>query len=114
MAFASYATTLSATARADLRVAIASSSSDAPRLLRGAAQIALAAGDLDEAERYLRELDSAAAEDSVLRGAVLVRRGRYREALAVLQAALRQPGYETGDVYEWINEAYRGQGATGR
>jgi tetratricopeptide (TPR) repeat protein len=114
VAFAAYASTRSAIARSDLRAAIASSAGDGPRLLRGAAQIALAAGDLDEAEHYLRELDSVAAEDSVLRGAMLVRRGRYHEALTVLQAALRQPGYETGEVYDWINEAYRGQGATGR
>ena len=101
-------------ARADVRAAIASPSGNAPRLLRGAAQIALAAGDLDEAEHYLRELDALAAEDSVLRGAVLVRRRRYREALTVLQPALRQSGYETGEVYHWINEAYRGLGTSGR
>ncbi|WP_445165821.1 tetratricopeptide repeat protein [Mycolicibacterium sp. Dal123E01] len=113
-AFAAYASALSDSARADVRAALASSSGDTPRLLRGAAQIALAAGDLDEAEHYLRELDSVADVDSVLRGAVLVRRGRYREALTVLQTALRHSGYETGEVYGWINEAYRGQGATGR
>ncbi|WP_319433150.1 hypothetical protein [Mycobacterium sp. RTGN5] len=98
-------------ARSAVRAAIAAADSgDLPRLLRGAAQIALAAGDLDEVEGCLRELESAGAVDNLLRGAVLVRRGRHREALTVLQAALRESGYENAEAYEWMGQARRGLG----
>jgi tetratricopeptide (TPR) repeat protein len=99
------------TARAEVRAAITvADSGDLPRLLRGAIQIALAGGDLDEADRCLRELEAVGAVDNLLRGAVLVRRGRYREALAVLQAALRESGYEGAEAYEWMAQARRGLG----
>jgi predicted Zn-dependent protease len=96
-------------ARSAVRAALnVADSGDLARLLRGAVQIALAAGDLDEAEGYLRELESAGAVDNLLRGAVLVRRGRYREAVPVLQAALRESGYESAEAYEWMAQAHRG------
>ena len=99
------------TARAEVRAAIVDADAAAlPRLLRGAIQIAVARGDLDEAEDYLRALESAGADDAVLRGAVLVSRGRYREALTVLHAALRESGYQASEVYEWIAQAHRGLG----
>ncbi|WP_179475612.1 tetratricopeptide repeat protein [Mycolicibacterium vinylchloridicum] len=113
-AFAAYAAAISAAARTELRAAItAADSTDLPLLLRGAIQISLTAGDLDEAEGYLRALEAVDAADDVLRGAVLVRRGRYREALTVLQAALRESRYETAEAYEWLNEAHRGLGEIG-
>jgi tetratricopeptide (TPR) repeat protein len=100
------------TARAEVGAALAvADSEDLPRLLWGAVQIALAGGDLDEAEGYLREFESAGGVDNLLRGAVLVRRGRYREALTVLQAALRASGYAAGEAYEWIARARRGLSA---
>lgn len=103
------------TARAQVRAAMAvANSRDLPRLLRGAIQIALAAGDLEEAEHHLRELESADADDLALRGAVLVRRGRYREALTVLRIALRErreSAYESAQLHQWIDEAYRGLGS---
>ncbi|BBY67797.1 tetratricopeptide repeat protein [Mycolicibacterium helvum] len=99
------------TARAEVRAAIeAADRADLPRLLRGAVQIALAGGDLDEADRYLGELESVGAVDDLLRGAVLLGQGHYREALAVLQAALRRSGYEGAEVYEWMAQARRGLG----
>ena len=108
-AFAAYAAVSSETARAQMWAAIAvADSDDAPRLTRGAARIALAAGDLDEVEQYLRRLSTVAVEDHVLRGAVLVRRGRYREALTVLHTALRESRYQATEVYEWIADAHRG------
>jgi tetratricopeptide (TPR) repeat protein len=98
------------TARAEVRAAIAVAGlKELPRLLRGGIQIALAAGDLDEAERYLRKLEPV---DNLLRGAVLVGRRRYREALTVLQVALRESGYEAQEVYEWIAQAQRGLRST--
>lgn len=102
------------TARAQVRAAIATADSrELPRLLRGGVEIALAAGELDEAEGYLRQLESADGDDTVLRGAVLVRRGRYREALTVLRAALREPRLRQSaaalaEVHEWIERAYTG------
>ncbi|BBX08633.1 hypothetical protein MAIC_34360 [Mycolicibacterium aichiense] len=102
------------TARAQVRAAIATADvQELPRLLRGAIEIALAAGEVDEAEDYLRELGSVDGDDTVLRGAVLVRRGRYREALTVLRAALREPRVRASaaaraEVHEWIERAYTG------
>ena len=83
------------------------------RVLRGAVEIALARDDLDAAERYCDEL---AARAGGWRGAVLVRRGRHAEALAALQAALREhrvrrSSYETARVYGWMAIAHRGLGA---
>jgi tetratricopeptide (TPR) repeat protein len=104
------------TARAEVRAAIAvADSRHLPRLLRGAIQIALAGGDLDEAEHYLRELESTDTADNMMRGAVLVSRGRYREALTVLRAALREhrsreAAHETAQLRQWLDEAYRGLG----
>ncbi|MCV7346324.1 tetratricopeptide repeat protein [Mycolicibacterium rhodesiae] len=101
-------------ARAQVRESIATADSrELPRLLRGAVEIALAAGELDEAEGYLRELESVDGDDTVLRGAVLVRRGRYREALTVLRAALREPRLRgsaaaRAEVQAWIERAYTG------
>ncbi|WP_144418312.1 lipopolysaccharide assembly protein LapB [Mycobacterium sp. EPa45] len=102
------------TAQTEVRSAIAvADPRDLPRLLRGAAQIAFAAGELDEVEHYLRELESVGDVDPVLRGAVLVRRGRYREALTVLRAALREPRLResasaVAEVHGWIEKAYNG------
>lgn len=98
------------TARAQVRAAMTTAEPRTlPGLLRAAVEIALAAGDLDEAEHYLHQLESADAADSALRGAVLLRRGRYREALAVLQAALRErrSPESVGEVRRWIAEVYR-------
>lgn len=108
-AFAAYAAAISETAREQVWAAIAAADpDDAPRLTRGAARIALAAGDLDEVDRCLRQLSAVAIEDHVLRGAVLVRRRRYHEALIVLQTALRQSRYQATEVYEWMADAHRG------
>ncbi len=102
------------TARAEVRAAIEEADPrHLPRLLRGAVEIALAAGELDEADDYLRALESADGVDSAMRGAVLVRRGRYREALTVLRAALREPRVResasaVAEVHEWIEQAYTG------
>lgn len=102
------------TARAELRAAISGADARAvTRLLRGAIEIALAAGELDEAEDYLHALESAGGVDAAMRGAVLVRRGRYHEALTVLRAALRDPQLRVSasavaEVHEWIEKAYTG------
>ncbi|WP_149440426.1 lipopolysaccharide assembly protein LapB [Mycolicibacterium sp. P1-5] len=102
------------TARAEVRAAISGADARAlARLLRGAIEIALAAGELDEAEDYLRALESAGGVDPAMRGAVLVRRGRHHEALTVLRAALREPRLRASasavaEVHEWIEEAYTG------
>lgn len=113
-AFATYAAAISATARTEVRLAIAAADpADVPRLLRGAIQISLTAGDLDEAERYLHDSDATVSGNDVLRGAVLVRRGRYRDALTVLQAAVRESRYETTEAYAWLNEAHRGLAESG-
>ncbi|WP_059018344.1 hypothetical protein [Mycobacterium sp. M26] len=86
------------------------------RLIRGAAEIALAAGDLDAVAGYLRELDEAGSPDVVLRGALLACRGHYRDATVALRAALRDPRvngveYEVAEVYRWMAVAHRGLGA---
>ncbi|WP_142391316.1 hypothetical protein [Mycobacterium sp. ENV421] len=107
------------TARAQVRAAIATAATrELPRLLRGGIEIALAAGEVDEAEGYLRELEMADGDDTVLRGAVLVRRGRYREALTVLRAALREyrlrgSQHQAAEAYRWMAAAHRGLGADG-
>lgn len=98
------------TARTQVRAAIEQADNRAlPGLLRGALEIALAAGDLDEAERYLHELESIGGADNAMRGAVLVRRGRHREALAVLRSALREQRSpeSVAEIRRWIAEAYR-------
>ena len=93
-------------------------------LLRGAVEVALARDGLDEAERHCRELESGAEAFSTpgfrawaahARGAVLVRREQYAQAIEALQAALReyriqQSRYETAQVYEWMALAHRGLG----
>jgi tetratricopeptide (TPR) repeat protein len=94
------------------------------RLLRGAIEVALARGNVDEAERYCGEMESGAeafgtpdfrAWAAHARGAVLVQQGRHAEALDTLQAALReyrtqQSRYEAAQVYEWMAIAHRGLG----
>jgi DNA-binding NarL/FixJ family response regulator len=96
------------------------------RLLRAAADIALVRDAVDEAERFSRELEAGArvrptpgfrAWAAHTRGAVLVRRGAYRDAVAVLQIALReyrvqQSRYETAQVYDWLALAHKGLGDT--
>ncbi|AQT79614.1 hypothetical protein B1R94_10510 [Mycolicibacterium litorale] len=111
------------TARAEVQAALAATSESADvedrvRLLRGAVEIALAGGYLDEAEQYFRELVTLESADALLRGAILVRRGRYREALTALRSALREPRIrrsapEITRVHRWIDEAHRGLAARG-
>lgn len=113
------------TAWTELRVALAGE--DRPgrmRLLRGAVEVAMARGNLDEAERYCGEMESSAeafgtpgfrAWAAHARGAILVQQGRHAESLDALQAALReyrtqQSRYETAQVYEWMALAHRGLG----
>lgn len=104
------------TARAEVRAALQAATADVDervRLLRGAVEIALAGGHLDVAEQYFHELVTLESADSSLRGAILVRRGRYREGLTALRAALREPrirrsAAETAQVHRWIDEAHRG------
>src|SRR5690606_26187190 len=93
-------------------------------LLRGAVEVALARGNLEEAEKYCQELESGAqtfgtpgfrAWAAHARGAVLVREGRHAEAITALQAALReyrtqQSRYDTAQVYEWMAMAHTGLG----
>ena len=113
------------TAWTDLRVALAGLDRlDRMWLLRGAVEVALARGGLDEAERHCTELESGAEAFSTpgfrawaahARGAVLVRREQYAQAIEALQAALReyriqQSRYETAQVYEWMALAHRGLG----
>ena len=95
------------------------------RMLHGAVEIALARDDLEEAQRYCRDLDAAAATYRTpgfaawaahARGALLVRRGDHAEALTALQSALeeyraQQSSYEMAEVYEWMAPAHRGLGA---
>ncbi len=115
----------SQTAWADLRVALASAGRlDRMRLLRAAVEIALACGQLKDADRYCRELEDGAAQFGTAgfrawaahaRGAVHVRAGRHAEALDTLGAALReyrtqQSRYETAAVYEWMAVAHRALG----
>jgi DNA-binding CsgD family transcriptional regulator len=114
------------TAWANLRVALAAADRfSRMRLLRGAVEIALARGDLDEAERYCDDLAAGAERFNTpgfrawaahARGALLVRRHEYADALASLETALReyrtqQSRYETAEVYDWMALAHRGLGA---
>jgi DNA-binding NarL/FixJ family response regulator len=114
-------------ARDDVRVALAAESGlGRMRLLRAAVDIALARDSLDEAESYCRELESGArarptpgfrAWAAHTRGAVLVRRGDFAGAVAVLQVALRdyrtqQSRYETAQVYDCLALARKGLGDT--
>ena len=113
------------TAWTDLRVALAGEDAlGRMRLLRGAVDVALARGALDEAERHCAELESGAeafgtpgfrAWAAHARGALLVRQGRHADALGVLEAALReyrtqQSRYETAQVYEWMAIAHNALG----
>lgn len=114
------------TAWAELRVALAAADRlSRMRLLRGAVEIALERDSIDEAEQHCRDLEAGAerygtpgyqAWAAHARGAVLVRRGEYADALTELQAALQayrtqQSRYETAEVYEWMALAHRGLGA---
>lgn len=97
---------------------------DRMSLLRGAVEVALARGDVDEAERHCEELESGAAAFGTpgfrawaahARGAVLVRRGEHASALDVLEDALReyrtqQCRYEIAQVYEWMALAHQALG----
>lgn len=109
----------------DLRVALAGEDmSGRMRLLHGAIQVALSRGSLEEAERHCAEMESGAeafgtpgfrAWAAHARGAILVQQGQYHDALASLDAALReyrtqQSRYETAQVYEWMAVAHRGLG----
>ena len=109
----------------DLRVALAGLDGlDRMWLLRGAVEVALARGGVDEAERHCAELQSGAetfgtpgfrAWAAHARGAVQVHQGRFLEAIASLEHALReyrtqQSRYDTAQVYEWLAQAHRGLG----
>lgn len=85
------------------------------RLVRGAAEIALAAGDLDDVAGYLRELDEVGSPDELLRGALLIRRGRFGEGLDALRSVLRLSGAgqsrtPMAEVHRLVESAYRGLG----
>ncbi|WP_448466631.1 LuxR C-terminal-related transcriptional regulator [Mycolicibacterium sp. XJ870] len=110
---------------ADLRVALAGAGRlDRMRMLRAAVVVALARGDLDEAQRHSRELTEGAeafgtpgyrAWAAHARGALQVRLGEHSAALASLGAALReyrtqQARFEIAEVYEWMALAHRGLG----
>lgn len=113
------------TAWTDLRVALAGLNRlDRMSMLRGAVEVALARGDVDEAEMHCEELESGAAAFGTpgfrawaahARGAVLVRRGEHAAALDVLEDALReyrtqQCRYEIAQVYEWMALAHQALG----
>ncbi|BBY83125.1 helix-turn-helix transcriptional regulator [Mycolicibacterium pulveris] len=113
------------TAWTDLRVALAGLNQlDRMWLLRGAVEVALARGDVDEAESHCEELESGAAAFGTpgfrawaahARGAVLVRRGQPERALDVLEHALleyrtQQCRYEIAQVYEWRALAHHALG----
>lgn len=97
------------------------------RLLRAAVEIALTRENYDEAETHCRELESSAAAFGTpgflawaahARGALLVRRGMFDEALVSLETALReyrtqQARYETAEIYEWMALAHKGLGDEG-
>jgi tetratricopeptide (TPR) repeat protein len=113
------------TAWTDLRVALAGLDRlDRMWLLRGAIEVALTRGNIDEAEKHCREMESGAeafgtpgfrAWAAHARGAVLLHQGRHREAIDSLERALReyrtqQSRYDTAQVYEWMAQAHRGLG----
>jgi len=113
------------TAWTSLRVALAGQSRlDRMRLLRAAVEVALARDCVDEADEYCRELEEGADAFGTpgfrgwaahARGSILVRQGRHADALAALEAALREYRtqgwrYETAQVYEWMAVAHRGLG----
>jgi DNA-binding NarL/FixJ family response regulator len=113
------------TAWTDLRLALAGEDRlGRMRLLRGAVEVALARGNIGEAERHCSELQSGAemfgtpgfrASAAHARGALLAQQGRHAEALDALQAALReyrtqQSRYETAQVYEWMAVAHKALG----
>ena len=115
----------SAAAWTAIRLALAGADRlDRMRLLRAAVEIALGRDAVEEAETYCRELEADAAAFKTpgflawaahARGAVAMRQGRFDEALASLQEALReyrvqQSRYETAEVYEWMALARRGLG----
>ena len=105
------------TAWAEIRAAIvAADERGRPELLRGAVEIALARGDVDAAERHFGELEAAGAADALLRARLLIGRGRFREALAVLRAgsrgsSARRSAYAAAEIYELTAAAYQGLGA---
>ncbi|EHB53719.1 transcriptional regulator, LuxR family [Mycolicibacterium rhodesiae JS60] len=114
------------TAWTELRLAlVASDRFGRMRLLRAAVEIALARDDFDEAEQHCLELAAGAARFCTpgfqawaahARGLLLVRCGRYADALISLETALRQyrvqqSRYETAQIYEWMALAHRGLGA---
>lgn len=109
----------------NLRVALAGQGRlDRMRLLRAAVEVALARDSVDEADQYCRELEDGAEAFGTpgfrgwaahARGAILVHQGLHAEALAVLQAALREYRtqgwrYESAQVYEWMAIAHRALG----
>src|SRR6476646_378905 len=113
------------TAWTDLRLALAGEDRiGRMRLLRAAVDVALARGDLDEAERHCDELESGAevfgtpgfrAWAAHARGAILGQQGRHAESLDALRASLReyrtqQSRYETAQVYEWMAVAHKSLG----
>ena len=113
------------TAWTDLRLALAGGDRiGRMRLLRAAVEVALARGNLDEAERHCDELESGAevfgtpgfrAWAAHSRGAILAQQGRHAESLDALHAALReyrtqQSRYETAQVYEWMAVAHKALG----
>jgi DNA-binding NarL/FixJ family response regulator len=113
------------TAWTDLRLALAGTDRiGRMRLLRAAVDVALARGNVEEAERHCEEIESSAevfgtpgfrAWAAHARGAIMTQRGRHAEALDALQAALReyrtlQSRYETAQVYEWMAFAHKALG----
>jgi DNA-binding NarL/FixJ family response regulator len=109
----------------ELRIALAGHDRlDRMWLLRAAVDVALARGNLEEAESHCDELESGAqafgmpgfrAWAAHARGAILTQRGQYAESIAALQAALRdyrtqQSRYETAEVYEWMALAHKALG----
>ena len=94
------------------------------RLLRGAVEVALARGSVDEAERHCAEMESGAeafgtpgfrAWAAHARGAILAQQEQHAKALESLQSALREyrtqkSRYETAQIYEWMALAHRGLG----
>ena len=102
---------------AEIQAAIAAADERArPGLLRGAVEIALARGDVDEAEHHFHELEAAGATDTLLRARLLLGRGRFSDALVVLRAALREyrmreSQQQAAEAYRWMAAAHRGLGA---